>query len=343
MNKVFPFRTCRYDASTWAPPRGRRRIRRREWKLKCCPAPARNITSTAATRRASGTSQREEYAAVIRQVLLFLEGKHEEVLATSRRQMEAAAENLEFERAAALARPRAGGGAGAGETEDHQHHRPRRPGRGRAGRGRRRNLRAGLLLPRRQARRARILHLAGHARDVATGEIMASFLQQFYDTAPHIPGRTGAGAEPDDAEALRLWLRQKRGGAVTLPCPSAAISCGWWRWWRRTRARCWSSSASSGSRTRRRRRSRSKSYARRSTCPRRHIASSATTSPISGHQRRWLDGRAWRMAGPRAAIYRRFRIKTVEGQNDVASLQEVLRRRFKRLLRYASDRGGKRR
>ena len=34
---------------------------------------------------------------------------------------------------------------------------------------------------------------------------------------------------------------------------------------------------------------------------------------------------------PNSALYRRFRIKLVEGQNDVASLQEVLRRRFKRL------------
>jgi excinuclease ABC subunit C len=33
---------------------------------------------------------------------------------------------------------------------------------------------------------------------------------------------------------------------------------------------------------------------------------------------------------PASALYRRFRIKTVEGANDYASLQEVLRRRFKR-------------
>jgi excinuclease ABC subunit C len=35
---------------------------------------------------------------------------------------------------------------------------------------------------------------------------------------------------------------------------------------------------------------------------------------------------------PRPSDYRRFRIKTITGQNDVGSLQEVLRRRFKRLL-----------
>jgi len=45
---------------------------------------------------------REQYDVVIRQVILFLEGKHEEVLADLRRQMDEASENLEFERAAAL-------------------------------------------------------------------------------------------------------------------------------------------------------------------------------------------------------------------------------------------------
>src|SRR5260370_5111914 len=35
---------------------------------------------------------------------------------------------------------------------------------------------------------------------------------------------------------------------------------------------------------------------------------------------------------PKTSDYRRFRIKTIEGQNDAGSLQEVLRRRFKRLL-----------
>ena len=41
---------------------------------------------------------------------------------------------------------------------------------------------------------------------------------------------------------------------------------------------------------------------------------------------------------PRTGEYRRFRIRTVEGPNDFASHQEVLRRRFRRA---ASGRGGR--
>ncbi len=44
---------------------------------------------------------------------------------------------------------------------------------------------------------------------------------------------------------------------------------------------------------------------------------------------------------PKSSDYRRFRIKTVEGQNDVGSLQEVLRRRFKRMLKIRRDRRGR--
>jgi excinuclease ABC subunit C len=46
---------------------------------------------------------------------------------------------------------------------------------------------------------------------------------------------------------------------------------------------------------------------------------------------------------PKNAHYRRFQIKTVEGPNDYASMQEMLRRRFKRLaderqeMRHAAD------
>ena len=43
---------------------------------------------------------------------------------------------------------------------------------------------------------------------------------------------------------------------------------------------------------------------------------------------------------PRTGEYRRFRIRTVEGPNDFASHQEVLRRRFRRA---AAGRGGERR
>ena len=102
MNKIFPFRTCRYDGASWAPPRGREENPPPEWKLKYLPRPCTQYFIHRCGAPCVGYVSREQYAAVIEQVLLFLEGKHEAVLADLRRQMEAAAENLEFERAASL-------------------------------------------------------------------------------------------------------------------------------------------------------------------------------------------------------------------------------------------------
>ncbi|GIS82756.1 MAG: hypothetical protein CM1200mP15_13880 [Dehalococcoidia bacterium] len=49
-----------------------------------------------------GTSQQKEYLDVIRQVVMFMEGETETVTAQISSKMEAASENLEFERAAVL-------------------------------------------------------------------------------------------------------------------------------------------------------------------------------------------------------------------------------------------------
>ncbi len=58
--------------------------------------------------------------------------------------------------------------------------------------------------------------------------------------------------------------------------------------------------------------------------------SNISTTHIVASMVCFLDGR------PANAQYRRFRIKTVEGQNDFASMAEVVRRRYSRALREAS-------
>jgi excinuclease ABC subunit C len=49
---------------------------------------------------------------------------------------------------------------------------------------------------------------------------------------------------------------------------------------------------------------------------------------------------SFRHGRPDRANYRRFKIKSVKGQDDFASVAEVVRRRYKRLLREARDEGG---
>src|SRR5215469_2275823 len=216
LNKLCAYRTCRYDASTWAPPRDQEAPP--GWKPKYLPRPCTQYYIHRCGAPCVGKVSREDYDGVIRQVLLFLEGKHDQVLDDLKRQMEEAAENLEFERAATL-RDRVqaveqvlekqkiitttGPGdqdvvalAGADDETCAQVF----------------FFRGGKLV-------GREYFVMQGTQDTASSEILASFLQQFYDSAPHIPAELLLAVEPEDEEALRAWLRQKRGGAVTITVP----------------------------------------------------------------------------------------------------------------------------
>src|SRR5579859_6077430 len=78
MNKIFPYRTCRYDATGWAPPRGQESDPPPDWKFKPLPRPCTQYYIHRCNAPCVGLASREEYDGVIRQVTLFLEGKHDE-------------------------------------------------------------------------------------------------------------------------------------------------------------------------------------------------------------------------------------------------------------------------
>ncbi|HET9980815.1 MAG TPA: excinuclease ABC subunit UvrC, partial [Ktedonobacterales bacterium] len=330
MNKIFPFRTCRYDGAPWAPPRGQEDNPPPEWKQKFLARPCTQYYIHRCGAPCVGYVSREQYDEVIAQVILFLEGKHEAVLADLRRQMEEAAENLEFERAASL-RDRMQAVEQVLEKQKIIH--TTGPG----------DQDVVALADGDDETCAQVFFFRGGklvgreyfilqgTRETAQSEIMSSFLQQFYDTAPHIPGELLLATEPDDAEALRQWLRQKRGGAVTLTVPQ-----------RGEKLRLVEMVAQNAHEVLEQQRIKWLSDSQKTalaleelrealnlpTTPHRiecyDISNISGTSSV-GSMVVLEDGR------PRSSDYRRFRIKTVEGSNDVASLQEVLRRRFKRL------------
>src|SRR5437879_6137779 len=98
LNKLFAFRTCRYDSSVWAPPdEGEPPA---GWKQKLLARPCTQYYIHRCTAPCVANTTRAEYDAVIRQVILFLEGKHDEVLKNLQTKMEEAAESLNFEEAA---------------------------------------------------------------------------------------------------------------------------------------------------------------------------------------------------------------------------------------------------
>jgi excinuclease ABC subunit C len=338
MNKIFPYRTCRYDASTWAPPRGREDAPPPEWKLKLLPRPCTQYYIHRCNAPCVANVTREQYDAVIRQVILFLEGKHDEVLDDLKRQMEEASENLEFERAAAL-RDRVKaveqvlekqkivntGGANdqdviaLAEGEDEAC--------------------AQIFFFRGGKLAGREYFMLQGTRDTAPAEIVESFIQQFYDSAPHIPAELILQHDPGDVEALRAWLRQKRGAAITITVPQ-----------RGDKLRLVEMVAQNAGEVLEQQRIKWLSDSQKTALALDDLQA-ALNLPAPPHRIECYDisniqGTSavgsmvvFENGRPKPSDYRRFRIKTLEGQNDVGSLQEILRRRFKRLLGGAGDDG----
>jgi excinuclease ABC subunit C len=330
MNKVFPFRTCRYDASTWAPPRGQEDNPPAGWKLKRLDRPCTQYYIHRCNAPCVGRASRQEYDAVIRQVVLFLEGKHDEALDDLKREMEQASEDLEFERAAALrdrvraveqvlAKQKIINTTGPEDrdvialaSEDDE-------------------TCAQVFFFRGGKLVGREFFIMQGTRDTSPEETLASFLQQFYDQAPFIPAELVMEREPDDAETLRAWLRQKRGGAVSFTTPQ-----------RGDKLRLLQMVAQNAREALEQQRIKWLSDSQKTALAleetRDALNLPAPPSRIECYDISNIQGTSavgsmvvFENGRPNSALYRRFRIKLVEGQNDVASLQEVLRRRFKRL------------
>jgi excinuclease ABC subunit C len=169
-------------------------------------------------------------------------------------------------------------------------------------------------------------------RDATPAEVMSSFLQQFYDQASHIPAELVLEVEPEDTSALQTWLRQRRDAAVTITAPR-----------RGDKVRLVEMVAQNAREVLEQQRIKWLSDSQKTALALEELQSVLNLpSPpqriecydISNIQGTSAVGSMVVFEGgrPKPAEYRRFRIKAVEGANDVASHQEVLRRRFKRLL-----------
>lgn len=336
MNKIFPYRTCRFDASAWAPPRGQEVAPPADWKRKLLPRPCTQYYIHRCNAPCVANVNREQYDTVIRQVTLFLEGKHDEVLNDLRKQMDEAAENLEFERAASLRdRVRAVeqvlekqkiiNTTGADDQDVIAL----------AGEGDETCAQVFFFRGGRLA--GREFFILQGTRDTPEPEIMQMFVQQFYDQAPHVPGELILSHEPENAETLRAWLRQKRGAATNITSPQ-----------RGDKLRLVAMVAQNAREALEQQRIKWLSDTQKTAIaleelrdafnlpapPRRiecyDISNTQGTNNV-GSMVVLENGK------PRNSEYRRFKIKSVEGANDVASLQEVLRRRFAHM---PTDEGG---
>ena len=310
LKKLFPYRSCTKEIT------GRDPRPCLDYYIKRCIAPCTSYCTE------------EEYAEVIDQIILFLEGKSGDVLDRLRGGMEAAAGALDYERAAML--------------RDQMRAIERTVERQMLSTTKREELDVYGLA--REGDRAcvqvffvRGTQMTGRDHFVlegVTGEsdgaALGSLLQQYYESAQSIPRLVAVPAAPEGREALEAMLSEKRGSRVEIRVAR--------RGEKRRLVEMAQENAAEALTTLKARwlSDRTKTATaldelreelslpdvpRRIECY--DNSNIQGTSPVAGMVV-FLDGR------PAPRQYRKFRIKTVEGADDFATMREVLRRRFKR-------------
>lgn len=274
-----------------------------------------------------GDVNKEEYRNLMKDICLFLGGKQEEIIKRLEKQMQEASENLDFERAMnlrdkinsirhitekqkVLTDPDIDQDVIAAASE---------------------NtdscvqiffIRGGKLIGREH------FILEGYG-DAEKKELLCSFVKQFYGTAAFIPGEIILQAEIDDIDVIEKWLGEKREGRVHIKIPqrgeklhmvemvaqNALIALKQFKD-RLNKEGIVSSEGLEGI----------TGLLELDAKPHRIEAydiSNTGTSEMVASMVVFENGM------PANKEYRKFKIRSVDGQNDYASMQEVIHRRFR--------------
>lgn len=316
VKKLFPYRSCT-KVITGNDPRPCL-----EYYIHRCVAPC------------SGFASREEYAEVVRQVILFMEGHTELVADQLRAKMEQASASLDFERAAVL---RDQIRTIERVAEEQQIKVDASPGENTSdmdviamAQGGNETwvevffIRHGKLVGRDR------FFMEGTEGE-SPGLVLGQFTKQFYQSALAVPPTILLQHELEDEDLIRQWLRERRNGVVRLVYPKRGQN--------KKLIDVVAENASQGLTQQRLKWLNNADVIQQAVSelqeelslpklPQRiecYDISHIQGTNLVGSMVVFQDGK------PRPAHYRRFRIKTVEGVDDYASMQEMLRRRFKRL------------
>ena len=318
LKRLFPYRSC---TKTITGNDSRPCL---EYHIKRCVAPC------------TGYASRNDYSEVIAQVVMFLEGNTKEIVSDLKTTMLEASDNLEFERAGAL-RDRLKAIEKVYE------------GQNVVGLGREELDVIGAAYGGEEAwveiffiRQGKLIgrdHFTmSGTREEDGQEILARFIEQFYSSASHVPRKILVPESITDKEVVAGWLETKRKGPVEINVPQRGA--------KRRLIEMVTTNAAQGleqlklkwiSDSTRMETAMSELQEELNLpgSPKRiecydvsHIQGTNTVASMSVFQ----DGK------PLSSNYRRFKIKSHDGNDDFASMREVLSRRFKR-LKNARDGG----
>jgi len=277
----------------------------------------------------TGAVDRAEYVRTITQVVKFLEGNTGAVVAELKATMQKAAEHLEFERAAAL-RDRLRAIERVYEGQKVVSLSPEDMDVVAVAQGRNEAwveaffVRQGKLI-------GRDHFIMAGTQDDAPSDVIGGFVKQFYASAAHVPRRILVQERPEDWELIQTWLSGRRGRNVAITAPK--------RGEKRRLIDMVQENAGHGLEQLKLKwladsdlmESAMAELQEELNLPR--LPSRIECFDVSHVQgTNVVAGMAvFENGGPKPAHYRRFRIKRVEGNDDFASMREVLSRRFKRL------------
>ena len=324
VKRLFPYRSCTKNIT------GKDARPCLEYYINRCVAPC------------TGAASKEDYAKVIGQVVMFMDGETSAVTDDLKTNMDQASEDLEFERAAVL-RDRIKAVEKVAEEQRITVDANPISDMDVIAMAQGNNeswvevffIRKGKLIGRDH------FFMEG-TKDDSVELVLGQFIKQFYQTAALVvPPRIVVQKMPEDEETITEWLRQGRGGTVRLVCPQRGIH--------KQLVQTVASNARQGLAQHRitwmgdadiiqqamsdleEELSLPLPLQRMECYDISHIQGSNTVASMVVFE----DGK------PKPAHYRRFKMKTVEGVDDFESIREVLRRRFKRLAaaRAAEQRG----
>ena len=310
IRRLLPFRTCSADIFK----QGKVCL---DFHIKRCPGPC------------EGRISADDYRARINEVALFMEGRSDRLARQLRERMETASERLDYENAARYRDQLHSVESIADRQKVLTHGRDDQDliAYARAARD--------VFVEVAYIRQGKMVGHDGHALEGAgeapEPELLRGFLVQYYGSATHLPRAVVLPGPVEEPELVQDWLAQRRGGPVRVEHAQRG----------RKRALLNQLTDTAAEELRQLRiqadydRSRTEpmllalAEALDLTDPPRRVEcydiSNIQGSSAVGSMVVFEDGR------PRNEHYRSFRIRSTEGPNDFAMLQEVLRRRFERL------------
>ncbi|MCR4589343.1 MAG: excinuclease ABC subunit UvrC [Lachnospiraceae bacterium] len=167
--------------------------------------------------------------------------------------------------------------------------------------------------------------------DTEDSETLESFVKQFYSGTPFIPKEIMLEKEIGDQEIIEEWLSGKRGSKVTVIIPKKGMKNRLLMLAKKNAELILNTDREKLRRNEERTKGAAKELADLIGIEKADRIESFDISNISGFE---SVGSMVVFEGGRAknSDYRKFRIRSVQGPNDYASMEEVLSRRFERLV-----------